>query len=345
MAHALSEAELLALVDRLADGQWHSGEDLAQASGISRAALAKRVARLADWQLRVEARQGLGYRLPNAIERLDAPRLRAALPQLRIDLRTVTDSTSTQAMAASPEADPQVVLAELQTAGRGRRGRGWVSPFGTQLALSLAWSFDEIPPQLGALPLAVGVCCAQALRAQGLDAVGLKWPNDIVIRAQSLPPPPASAGAMGAASGGLRKVGGILLEHRGEAGGRCRIVAGIGINLSVPALPDDQVQQPWANLDEALHAAGRPAVSRNALAIALLRALHELFSRYGTSGFAPWAEAWAAFDVARDRIVRVMQGEHSFEGRACGVDADGALIVDAAGQRHLLHSGEVSVRM
>ncbi|MEQ1439777.1 biotin--[acetyl-CoA-carboxylase] ligase [Fontimonas sp. SYSU GA230001] len=325
MAHALSETELLALVDRLADGQWHSGEDLAQAAGISRAALAKRIARLADWQLSVEARTGLGYRLPNAIERLDAQRLQAALPELRISVLTVTDSTSTQAMAAPADADPQVFLAELQTAGRGRRGRSWVSPFGAQLALSLAWSFDAIPPQLGALPLAVGVCCAQVLRAQGLAAVGLKWPNDIQV-----------AG---------RKLGGILLEHRGEAGGRCRIVAGIGLNLCVPALPDDQVQQPWINLDEALRAAGRSPLSRNALAIELLRALHELFSRYGTGGFAPWAAAWAVFDVTRDRVVRVLQGEHGFEGRACGVDADGALIVEAAGQRHRLHSGEVSVRI
>lgn len=325
MAHVLSEAELLTLVDRLADGQWHSGENLAQAFGISRAALAKRVARLADWQLQVEARQGLGYRLPHAIERLDAARLQAALPQLRVDVRTVTDSTSTQVMAAPPEADPQAVLAEVQTAGRGRRGRSWVSPFGAQLALSLAWSFDEIPPQLGALPLAVGVCCAQVLRAQGLGTVGLKWPNDIQVNG--------------------RKLGGILLEHRGEAGGRCRIVAGIGLNLSVPALDEEQVQQPWINLDDALRAAGCAPVSRNAFAIELLRALHELFSRYGTSGFAPWSGDWAAFDLTRDRIVRVVQGEHSFEGRACGVDADGALIVDAAGQRHLLHSGEVSVRM
>ncbi|MFA5941256.1 MAG: biotin--[acetyl-CoA-carboxylase] ligase [Sinimarinibacterium sp.] len=325
MAHALSEAELLTLVDRLADGQWHSGEDLAQASGISRAALAKRIARLADWQMQVEARQGVGYRLPAAIERLDVMRLRAALPQLRVDVLTVTDSTSTRAMAAPAEADPQALLAEVQSAGRGRRGRSWMSPFGAQLALSLAWSFDEIPPQLGALPLAAGVCCAQALRAHGLEAVGLKWPNDIQV--------------------GGRKLGGILLEHRGEAGGRCRIVAGIGINLCVPALPEDQVLQPWINLDEALRAAGRPAVSRNALAIELLRALHGLFSAYGTTGFASWAGAWAALDVTRDRSVRVVQGDHSFEGRAGGVDADGALIVDAGGQRHLLHSGEVSVRL
>ncbi|TJY63190.1 biotin--[acetyl-CoA-carboxylase] ligase [Sinimarinibacterium sp. CAU 1509] len=329
MAQALSETELLALVDRLADGQWHSGEDLAAASGISRAALAKRVAKLAEWQLAVEARQGLGYRLPQPIERLDPARLQAAVPQLRVQVLPVTDSTSTQVMAASAESDPQAVLAEVQTAGRGRRGRQWVSPFGAQLALSLAWSFDAMPPQLGALPLAVGVICANALRQAGLDTVGLKWPNDILVDG--------------------RKLGGILLEHRGEAGGGCRIVAGIGINLDLPAGPDAQIGQPFINLDAALAAIGRPRCGRNALAIALLRELHALFEGYGRSGFAPLAARWSELDVTRDRIVHIFRGgqgsDASLEGYARGVDADGALIVESDGQRHVLHSGEVSLRL
>lgn len=325
MAQALSESELLTLVDRLADGEWHSGEDLAAASGISRAALAKRIAKLVDWQLAVEARQGLGYRLPRAIERLDPTQLQAALPQLRVQVLPVTDSTSTQAMVAAAEADPQAVLAEVQIAGRGRRGRQWVSPFGAQLALSLAWSFDAMPPQLGALPLAVGVICANVLQQVGLASVGLKWPNDILVDG--------------------RKLGGILLEHRGEAGGGCRIVAGIGINLDLPAGPDAQIDQPFINLDEALAALGRPRCGRNALAIALLRDLRELFDGYGRSGFAPLAERWRALDVTRDRRVRIIQGEHRFDGHACGVDADGALIVESAGQRQALHSGEVSLRL
>jgi BirA family biotin operon repressor/biotin-[acetyl-CoA-carboxylase] ligase len=328
MAQALSETELLALVDRLADGQWHSGEDLAAASGISRAALAKRIAKLADWQLAVEARQGLGYRLPQVLERLDPVKLQAALPQLRVQVLPVTDSTSTQVMAAPAEADPQVVLAEVQTAGRGRRGRQWVSPFGAQLALSLAWSFDALPPQLGALPLAVGVICADVLRQYGLPSVGLKWPNDILVDG--------------------RKLGGILLEHRGEAGGGCRIVAGIGINLDLPAGPDARIDQPFVNLDDALAALGQPRCERNALAITLLQALHALFDGYGRSGFAPLAARWSELDVTRDRRVRIMQGSgagSSFDGHARGVDADGALIVESDGQRHVLHSGEVSLRL
>lgn len=326
MAQVLGEDELLALVDRLADGQWHSGEKLAAAAGISRAALAKRIDRLGDWQLAVEARHGLGYRLAAPLARLDAARLQAAVDgALRVRVIAVTDSTSTRLLDAPAADDPQALLAEYQTAGRGRRGRTWVSPFGAQLAMSLAWSFDALPPQLATLPLAVGVACARVLRAQGLQRVGLKWPNDIVC-----------AG---------RKLGGILLEHRGEGGGGCRIVAGIGINLALQPAQAVDVVQPWINLDDALRAERAPPAARNALAAELLRALAALMRDYPRSGFAPWVADWEAFDITREQPVRVLLGERMIDGVAHGVDAQGALIVEAGDERHRLHSGEVSLRL
>lgn len=326
MAHALSEAELLALVDRLADGAWHSGEALAAESGISRAALAKRVDRLGDWQLAVEARQGLGYRLAVPLERLDAAALQAAVgARLRVQVLPVTDSTSSRLLEAPADHDPQALLAEYQTAGRGRRGRHWVSPFGAQLALSLAWSFDALPPQLTALPLAVGVVCARVLRAHGAAGVGIKWPNDIV------------------ADG--RKLGGILLEHRGEGGGGCRVIVGVGINLSLRAEQTADVTQPWVNLDDLLRGQGHAPAARNRLAADLLRGLLELLENYARSGFAPLASEWSQLDVTRDRPVRVFFGERELDGIARGIDDNGALIVDAAGERHHLHSGEVSLRL
>ncbi len=325
MAHALSDDELLALVDRLADGGWHSGETLAAASGITRAALAKRMARLQDWQLAVEARQGLGYRLAAPIERLDAARLQAAVgARVRVRVLPVVDSTSTRLLEAPAQDDPQALLAEVQTAGRGRRGRTWVSPFGAQLAVSLAWSFEALPPQLTALPLAVGVVCARALQAHGVREVQLKWPNDIVV--------------------GTRKLGGILLEHRGEGGGGCRVIVGVGINLSVQPVQALGVEQPWINLDELVRAQALAPVSRNALAAGLLRELAGALDAYAHAGFAPLAAAWSALDVTRGRSVRVRLHDHEFDGRAEGVDEHGALIVHAAGERHRLHSGEVSVR-
>ncbi len=325
MAQVLSEQELLALLDRLADGEWHSGEQLAAECGITRAALAKRIERLKDWQLVVEARQGLGYRLPTVIERLDQARLQSAAGVgARVRVAAITDSTNTQLLNAPAAHDPQVLFAEYQNAGRGRRGRDWLSPFGAQLAFSIAWSFESMPPRLTALPLAVGIVCARVLHDHGAHSARVKWPNDLV------------------ADG--RKLAGILIEHRGEGGGGCRVVVGVGINLALQAAQTASVVQPWTNLGDLLPPGAQPP-SRNALAAALLRELLMLLSDYASTGFAPYAAEWDRYDATRDRAVRVILGERELQGVAHGIDEDGALIVDAGGTRHRLHSGEVSLRI
>ena len=320
MAVALSEAELLALADALADGAWHSGEDLAAVAGITRAALAKRIDRLREWQLDIETRHGLGYRLAAPLERLDEKQLSAAAPrglQLRVD--AVTDSTNTQLLDADSARDPQALFAEFQTGGRGRRGRAWISPFGANLYFSLAWSFGAWPRDLPALSLAVGVAIARELRAQGAD-VGVKWPNDLWI--------------------GGRKLGGILIEHRGEAGGACRAVMGIGLNLAMSRAQAGAIDQPWIALEEAL---GR-RVPRNALAAALLRELHAAVCRFEREGFTPFAPEWNRYDLTAGRSVRV-ERQPPLTGIARGIDAAGALIIESGGQHHAIHSGEVSLRL
>ncbi|MGH8447437.1 MAG: bifunctional biotin--[acetyl-CoA-carboxylase] ligase/biotin operon repressor BirA [Solimonas sp.] len=325
MAVALNESESLALVDALADGAWHSGEDLAARFGVSRAALSKRIDKLRDWQLDVESRQGLGYRLAAQIERLDAAVLRAAAPALRVAVLPVVDSTNTRLLDADPARDPQALFAELQTAGRGRRGRQWISPFGANLYLSIAWSWPNWPRELTALSLAVGAECALVLRECGLADVRLKWPNDLLV--------------------GARKLGGILIEHRGEAGGGCRVVVGIGLNLRMGKAQAGAVTQPWINLDEALAAHGLAPVGRNALAAALLQRLDARLRAYGMTGFAAVAETWASFDATRDAAVRIHSGEQITDGIARGVDDKGALLVDTDAGRQALHAGEVSLRL
>ena len=180
MARTLDEAELLKLVDALADGRLCSGEVLAARAGITRAALAKRMDHLRDWGLDLIAEAGRGYRLAAPLERLETERIRDALPASaskllrRLDVLPRTDSTNQRLLEADPAQDPQALFAELQTAGRGRRGRAWRSPFGANLYFSLAWTFQSWPPQLTALPLAVGVACALALRKLGIDMALLR---------------------------------------------------------------------------------------------------------------------------------------------------------------------------
>ena len=323
MAAALSETELLALVDALADGEWHSGETLAAGFGITRAALSKRVERLREWAIEIESRQGLGYRLAAPLERLDADRLARAVP-IRVDVAAVVDSTNSRLLSAAADDDPQALFAEMQTAGRGRRGRNWVSPFGANLYLSIAWTWAAWPPELSALSLAIGVAAARALAAHGIADVRLKWPNDLLIDD--------------------RKLGGILIEHRGEAGGSCRVVVGIGLNLSMAANQADAVTQAWINLDEARARHGLPPVGRNAFASALLRELHDMLQTFAIDGFSSVAAEWSRFDATRDARVRILNGETILEGIARGVDASGALRIDADDGRHRIHAGEVSLR-
>lgn len=326
MAAALSEADMLALVDAIADGAWHSGETLAAGFGISRAALAKRIDKLSDWQLQVESRQGLGYRLVPPLQRLDAAALQAAVPGLHVQVAALVDSTNTRLLEADAALDPQALFAELQTAGRGRRGRSWVSPFGANLYLSLAWSWPTWPRELTALSLAVGVACARVLRDAGLHSLRLKWPNDLLVH--------------------NRKLGGILIEHRGEAGGGCRVVIGIGINLRMVEAQAAEVTQPWTTLDAALRDDGAVPLHRQALAAALLASLDDLLRHYAEHGFSAIAAQWAAFDATRDAAVRISGSGEPLLGIARGVDRDGALIVEAEdGVRHRLHAGEVSLRL
>ena len=352
MARPLGEDELLRLIDALAAGQWCSGEALAAEAGVTRAALAKRVAHLRDWGLDVEAEAGRGYRLSQPLCRLDAAAISAALaPATRERLRGVevlarTDSTNQRLLEADAAQDPQALFAELLTAGRGRRGRSWRSPFGANLYLSLAWSFAAWPPQLSALSLAVGVACARALRAAGLDAVMLKWPNDLRV--------------------GSDKLGGILIEQRGEAGGACRVVIGIGINVAMTPAQAGDLGQPWISLQAALASSNRTPhtplalsspegayrrasteprpLDRNALAAGLLDQLVAALLQFDSAGFEPFLHDWSTLDLTANRPVRI-EGAEPLQGIARGVDPQGALIVEAQGRRQHVHSGEVSLRL
>jgi BirA family biotin operon repressor/biotin-[acetyl-CoA-carboxylase] ligase len=327
MARALGAAALLALVDALAPGGWQSGAALAAAAGVTRAALAKRIARLREWGLEIEAAAGRGYRLSRPLERLDAGRIRALLPHgARQRLRTLevlalTDSTNQRLLEAPAANDPQACLAEMQSAGRGRRGRAWRSPFGANLYFSLAWRFAHWPAQLHTLPLAAGIAAARVLHDCGLRAVKLKWPNDLWV--------------------GAAKLGGILVEQRGEAGGECRAVIGVGVNYAMSARQAGALDQAWTTVQAVL---GARAPSRNALTAALLGELVNALARFEAGGFAAFAASWSEFDALADQLVRVEGSGGALEGIARGIDAQGALIVEAAGARHHLYAGEVSVR-
>lgn len=323
----MSEASTLQLLDALADGALHSGEALAKAFGISRTALAKRMAPLRDWGVEVIAQPGAGYRLAAPLQRLDVDQIRAALPAAarttRIAVVTRTDSTNTQLLAGVASHDPQALFAESQTAGRGRRGRDWVSPFGSNLYGSVAWAFTAWPARFTTLPLAIAVAVARVIDAAGVPEVGIKWPNDLQV--------------------GGRKLAGILIEPRGEAGGACRVVVGVGLNVSMSSGQAGALTQPWISLAEALATHSLDAPNRNTLAAALVSELTQSLTHFAAHGFAPFAAEWQRRDLLQGQPVRV-EGASVLNGIVRGIDADGGLIVETETGREIVHAGDVSVR-
>jgi BirA family biotin operon repressor/biotin-[acetyl-CoA-carboxylase] ligase len=332
----------LALVQALTDGAWHSGETIAEAMGVSRTAVWKHAAHLTDWGLALESAAGQGYRLAQPLSLLDAAALHAALDApareavRHVEVHAELASTNAHLLAVNTLAPGQfdVCLAEYQTAGRGRRGRAWQSPFAAGLCFSLSWAFSTLPPGLGALSLATGVAVRRTLARFGLAApVQLKWPNDLVVIDQKTTPKNIHATT--------HKLGGILLELRAEAGGPAYIVLGIGLNVQVPAATREAVAATGLQLTD-LAALADVLPSRTALAAALASELHAMLVQFTAEGFAPFHAEWSAVDALAGCEVRWLEGERERTGTACGIALDGALQVRTAqGQVEPVYAGEV----
>ena len=321
-----------ALLVLLADGQLHSGEWLAQELQVSRAAVWKGVERLRALGVEVQALPRQGYRLPDPVEMLDRRRIDAELDPLHraqvraFELLFEVDSTNTRLLAAPPPppGSADICLSELQHAGRGRRGRSWIAPFGASIALSVAWTFADGARALPALSLAVGVAVWRALARAGAHGVTLKWPNDIWFQD--------------------RKLGGVLTELRAEASGPAHVVIGMGINVALPAAARREIEAGGVRV-AAVADACTAAPSRNLVAGAILDELLSMLGQFEREGFAAFRDAWVALDALSGRPAHVLLAETAISGTACGVDLEGALLLDTGDGVRRFVSGEASLRL
>lgn len=321
------------LLRLLADGELHSGTELAGVLALTRGGVWKALQGLAEWGVEVEARRGHGYRLKAPLELLDHDRIVAALGEFShtalesLELHWSLGSTNDHLLELSPASAgrARACLAEFQTRGRGRRGRVWLAPLGDSLCLSLAWCFARTPASLSSLGLVAGVAVRRALRNSGVPAE-LKWPNDLVLDG--------------------RKLAGILVDVRGESGGPLVAVVGVGVNVRcreqvAAAINAAGGLQPAA-VSEVVPAA---VLSRNELAAHLLDALCACMQVYTERGFAPFAAEWGAADALAGRAVTVQEGQRQIQGIARGISDDGQLLLDTPqGLQHLL-TGDVRVRL
>ncbi len=319
------------LLELLSDGKFHSGEALGPILGITRSAVWKAVKQLINLGIGVESLAGKGYRIPHGIELLDSAQIQTALdPSTKAHVHdfivfTRINSTNDYLLSAMPNnPDKNVVcLAEYQTQGRGRRGRRWVAPFGTNLYLSLLWHFQKDPAEIVGLSLAVAVAVVNALQQYGIKkGLGLKWPNDVLWKG--------------------RKLAGILLEMMAEHHEHSAVVIGIGLNTHMPSTAGSEIDQPWTDIHEITHAKPK----RNQLAGLIIQHVVQSLLLFQEQGLTPFLPTWRAFDRLIGKTVKLEISSRTIEGVMQDVSDKGELILLCANnEEKRFYSGELSVRV
>ncbi len=315
------------LLRLLADGRFHSGEDLARRLGRTRATVSEALKSARELGLAVFSVPGKGYRLATPVEFLDAARLVPALgaeaARVRLTLLDEADSTSTRLAALAQQGAPSgtCIAAEWQSAGRGRRGRAWQSAPGASITFSLLWRFERGPGHLAGLSLAIAVAASRALERCGVEGVGVKWPNDLVA--------------------GWKKLGGILVETSGDLLGPTAAIVGVGVNYRLGEALLARIDQPA--VDVASLSPEPP--SRNDLLAALVAELVLALECFEREGFAAFREAWKARHAYAGRRVTVLRPDAAPRAaEVLDVAEDGALVVSEDGRASRLTAAEISLR-
>ncbi len=311
----------------LADGQFHSGEALARHFSVTRATIWNAIKQAELLDVQIFSVRGKGYRLPEKLDFLDKQRILTELGEVasRFDLyvHDLTESTNSLLMrhAADGAVHGTCIVAELQQAGRGRRGRVWHSGLGTGLTFSLLWRFAQGAGGLSGLSLAVGVALARALAVLGVSDVALKWPNDVLHR--------------------HKKLGGVLIELQGEMLGPSAAVIGIGLNVRLPREARETIAQPVTDLSEI----SSRLIDRNYLLAEVLRHLEAVLNEFAQNGFAGLLDEWQSRHAFHEKPVSlILPDGREVEAMVTGVADDGALLADIGQGPQRFSSAEISLR-
>ncbi|MFK3712749.1 MULTISPECIES: bifunctional biotin--[acetyl-CoA-carboxylase] ligase/biotin operon repressor BirA [Leclercia] len=310
----------LKLIATLADGDFHSGEQLGEQLGMSRAAINKHIQTLRDWGVDVFTVPGKGYSLPEPVQLLNEAFIHSQITDNSVAVLPVIDSTNQYLLDRLNELKSgDSCVAEYQQAGRGRRGRKWFSPFGANLYLSMYWRLEQGPAAAIGLSLVIGIVLAEVLQALGADDVRVKWPNDLYLKD--------------------RKLAGILVELTGKTGDAAQIVMGAGINLVMRNVQADDINQGWINLQEA-----GIAIDRNVLAVQVINELRHSLKIFEQEGLAPFLPRWEKLDNFVHRPVKLIIGDKEIYGTSRGINEQGALLLEQDGVIKPWVGGEISLR-
>jgi len=310
----------------LSDGKFHSGEDIARHFNISRASVWNALQHAEQLGVEVFSVRGRGYKLPQALTLLDEQATLSALGKpaalLQLEVHDHLPSTNSYLMQNIHSAKHATcVAANLQTSGRGRRGRSWHAGLGASLTFSLLWRFQCGASALSGLSLAIGVALMRSLHELGVTSARLKWPNDVLINRE--------------------KLAGILIELQGDMEGPSTAVIGLGINLNLPANLKQQIDQPVTDLASAAD----DTIDPNHLLGTLLKHLTEVLTAFEQGGFAALREEWTQHHAYHEQDVRMLMPDgREIHGMVHGITEDGSLLVVTTEGVQRFISGEISLR-
>lgn len=315
----------------LADGKFHSGEALAQQFGVTRATVYNAIQAAQALGITVFSVRGRGYRLPKAVTLLDAETISLACgeyaPWFHLQVLAQVDSTNRYLMQEGARGMPHgtCVIAQVQTAGRGRRGRTWLSQLGGSLTFSLLWRFQCGAAGLSGLSLVIGLALVRALHEARLTEVQLKWPNDLLVKF----------------NGQWHKLGGILIELQGDMEGPSAAVIGIGLNLEVEQAMREQIEQPVLGVNQL----SAHVINPNELLGKCLASMAWHLNQFVASGFASFQQDWTTQHAFHQQAVNVLLANGQvIPGKVVGVAEDGSLLIETPQGQQRFNAGEISLR-
>jgi len=321
MAKAIREN----LIKALASGEFVSGQVIAEQLGITRTAISKHIKILTEMGLDIYSVTGKGYKLSQPLDLLSKAAVIKLLPKEfapEIEVHSLIDSTNSYLLRRLPNqlSQGQVCLAEFQSAGRGRRGRKWISPFGSQIYLSVYWQLEQGLSAAMGLSIVTALAVSDAVFALTQLQVQLKWPNDVYL-------------------GGV-KLAGILIDLEGQALEASHSVIGIGLNLNMPAQAGQQIDQQWTDLQS--HS--NQEIDRNALCAQLIHHLLKRLNQHQNEGLTIMLDEWHRHDFYLNKRVKLLTGERTTKGVCRGVNNQGALLLEIDNKIKPIYGGEVSLR-
>ncbi|OCG37344.1 biotin--[acetyl-CoA-carboxylase] ligase [Gilliamella sp. Fer2-1] len=307
----------LKLIEILSDGRFHSGEELADVFGITRAGINKYIKQLREWGIALTSVQGKGYCLASPLDLLNKAKIdQYYQSNSHCEILPIIDSTNQYLLDRIDQlTSGNCCVAEFQSKARGRRGRKWFSPFGSNIYFSMYWRLDQGIAAAMGLSLVVGIVIADTLRALSGQDIKVKWPNDLYLNDQ--------------------KLAGILVELAGKTGDCAHVVIGVGVNLTMTNPDINIVNQKWANLGN---------VDRNLLVAQIAKDLKSKLTEFEKYGLTPFINDWNRLDNFTNRPIKLLIGENIIRGVAKGINEQGALMLEKNGKIDAYIGGEISLR-